>query len=61
MVVDSCAATTGIFLPKLFRMLGCEVVEQNTKIDGNFPVGVADPTEREVQERLARRVVKEKS
>ncbi len=60
-VVDSCAATTGIFLPKLFRMLGCEVIEQNTKIDGNFPVGVADPTEREVQERLARRVVKEKA
>src|SRR3989338_7589236 len=36
-VVDSCAATTGIFLPKLFRLLGCEVIEQNTKIDGNFP------------------------
>jgi len=60
-VVDSCAATTGLFLPKLFRMIGCEVVEQNTKLDGNFPVGVADPTEKEVQERLAKRVIKEKA
>lgn len=60
-VVDSCAATTGVFLPRLFRMLGCEVIEQNTEIDGNFPVGVADPTEREVQERLAKRVMKERA
>lgn len=58
-VVDSCAATTGIYLPDILRRAGCRVVEQNTKPDGNFPVGVPDPTEREVQERLARRVVKE--
>lgn len=60
-VVDSCAATTGIFLPKIFRKIGCTVIEQNTKIDGNFPVGVADPTEKEVQERLAKRVIREKA
>jgi len=60
-VVDSCAATTGLFLPKIFRKLGCTVIEQNTKIDGNFPVGVADPTEKEVQERLAKRVIQEKA
>ncbi len=56
-VVDSCAATTGLFLPDILRSAGCEVIEQNTTPDGNFPVGVADPTEKEVQERLARRVI----
>ena len=60
-VIDSCAATTGLFLPDILRRAGCTVIEQNTKPDPSFPVGVADPTEREVQERLARRVVSEKA
>jgi phosphomannomutase / phosphoglucomutase len=60
-VVDSCASTTGIFLPEILRRAGCKVIEQNTTPDGNFPVGVADPTEREVQERLSKRVVAEKA
>lgn len=57
-VIDSCAATTGLFLPKILRKVGCEVIEQNTKPDGNFPVGTPDPTERDVQERLAKGVLK---
>ncbi|OGG10410.1 hypothetical protein A2699_05075 [Candidatus Gottesmanbacteria bacterium RIFCSPHIGHO2_01_FULL_43_15] len=60
-VVDSCGATTGIFLPDILRKAGCEVIEQNTIPDGNFPVGTPDPTEREVQERLAKRVVAEQA
>ncbi|MEK7633403.1 MAG: phosphomannomutase/phosphoglucomutase [Patescibacteria group bacterium] len=60
-VVDSCAATTGLFLPKILRSVGCEVIEQNTIPDPTFPVGVADPTESQVQERLAKRVVAEKA
>lgn len=60
-VVDSCATTTGIFLPDILKRAGCEVIEQNTTPDGNFPVGTPDPTEREVQERLARRVIAEKA
>src|SRR3989339_1284798 len=60
-VVDSCAATTGLFLPKILRSVGCEVIEQNTTPDPTFPVGVADPTEKEVQERLAKRVISEKA
>lgn len=60
-VIDSCAATTGVFLPEILRRAGCVVVEQNTKPDGNFPVGTPDPTEREVQERVAKRVVAEKA
>ncbi len=60
-VVDACAATAGLFLPNILRKAGCEVIEQNTKPDGNFPVGTPDPTESEVQERLAKRVVAEKA
>jgi len=60
-VVDSCAATTGIFLPEILRDFGCEVIEQNTVPDGNFPVGTPDPTEHEVVERLAKRVTAEKA
>lgn len=60
-VVDSCSATTGIYLPDILRSVGCEVIEQNTTPDGNFPVGTPDPTEHEVQARLAERVLKEKA
>jgi len=60
-VVDSCAGTTGLYLPKILREVGCEVIEQNTIPDGNFPVGTPDPTEKEVQERLAKRVLEEKA
>lgn len=60
-VVDACAATVGIYLPDIFRKAGCQVIEQNTKPDGNFPVGTPDPTEREVLERLGKRVVAEKA
>lgn len=60
-VIESCAATTGLFLPKILRRAGCDVIEQNTTPDPTFPLGVADPTEREVQERLAKRVIKEKA
>lgn len=57
-VVDSCAATTGIYLPDILRSVGCDVIEQNTTPDGNFPVGTPDPTEHDVQARLAEGVLK---
>lgn len=60
-VVDTIYGTAGMFLPKLLKEAGCEVIEQHTKLDGTFPLGTADPTERAVQERLAARVVKEKA
>ena len=60
-VVDACAATPGLFLPKLLRKAGCEVVEQNCVPDGTFPVGTPDPTEREVMDRLAKGVIAEKA
>jgi phosphomannomutase / phosphoglucomutase len=60
-VVDTIYGTAGMFLPKILRKAGCEVVEQHTELDGTFPLGTADPTEREVQERLAETVLKEKA
>lgn len=57
-VVDTCNTTSGKFYPDLLRSTGCEVIEQNTTLDGNFPLGVPDPTEVEVLERLATGVKK---
>lgn len=57
-VVDACNTTSGKFYPELLRAAGCEVVEQNTELDGNFPMGVPDPTEVEVLDRLAEGVKK---
>lgn len=57
-VVDACNTTSGKFYPELFRQAGCEVIEQNCTLDGNFPLGVPDPTEVEVLHRLAAGVKK---
>lgn len=57
-VVEACNTTSGMFYPDIFRQAGCDVVEQNTTLDGNFPLGVPDPTEIEVLERLAEGVKK---
>ncbi len=57
-VVDACNTGSGVFYPKLLRAAGCEVIEQNTEPDGNFPLGVPDPTEVEVLDRLAEGVKK---
>lgn len=57
-VVDACNTTSGKFYPDLLRAAGCDVIEQNTTLDGNFPLGVPDPTEVEVLERLAEGVKK---
>lgn len=58
-VIDTCNSTPGVFLPDILRSVSCEVIEQNTKLDGNFPNGTPDPTERKVQQRLAKRVLAE--
>lgn len=60
-VVDTCNTTSGKFYPDLLRSAGCEVIEQNTRLDGNFPSGSPDPTEVEVLERLASGVRKAKA
>lgn len=60
-VLDGGNCTPGMFLPEVFREAGCEVIEQNTELDGNFPLGTPDPTESEYLDRLAEGVVKHKA
>ncbi len=60
-VVDTLNATAGKFIPEILRETGCEVVEQNANLDGNFPSGTPDPTEKEVLKRIAERVLQEKA
>lgn len=60
-VIDGCNSTSGLFYPEIFRSAGCQVIEQNTKPNGNFPLGVPDPTDNKVLTRLASGVVKHKA
>ncbi len=60
-VVDSSSGTAGLFIPDILRRVNCQVIEQNTVPDGNFPVGIPDPTEEAVQKRVAAKVVAEKA
>lgn len=58
-VIDASNSTPGKFYPDLLRQAGCEIIEQNCELDGSFPNGTPDPTERSLAERLAKRVMKE--
>ena len=60
-VVDASNTTSGMFYPDIFREAGCSVIEQNTTLDSDFPLGDPDPTEIDVLERLAKTVIKEKA
>lgn len=57
-VVEGCNTASGKFVPEILRDAGCEVVEQNTELDGNFPLGAPDPTEEKVLKRLSKGVKK---
>ena len=60
-VVDGCCTGSGHKYAEVLRKAGMEVIEQNCEPDGNFPMGVPDPTEIEVLKRLAERVKAEKA
>lgn len=60
-VIDPSFSTPGAFIPKLLRNVGCEVVEANCELNGHFPLGTPDPTEKGVAERLAKKVREEKA
>ncbi len=60
-VIDASCATAGAIVPDLLRKAGCEVIESNCELDGSFPLGVADPTEMNVAERLKEKVLDEKA
>jgi len=59
--VDSGCGTTGLYIPKILRKAGCEVIGRNIRPDGNFPVGTPDPTSTRVADRLAKAVLKNKA
>lgn len=56
-VVDPGCTTAGALAPELLRQAGCEVIEHNTTVDSSFPMGVADPTETSVMERVSKETV----
>jgi phosphomannomutase / phosphoglucomutase len=56
-VIDPSHTTAGIIIPELLRRAGCEVIEYNTDVDSSFPLGVADPTELHIMERVGKEVV----
>jgi phosphomannomutase/phosphoglucomutase len=60
-VVDTLNATAGKFMPEILRKAGCEVIERNTSLDGRFPLGTPDPTEKDVMERIGGYVKEEKA
>ncbi|MBX7151390.1 phosphomannomutase/phosphoglucomutase [bacterium] len=56
-VIDSGNGTAGVIAPKIFRDLGCEVIELYCEPDGNFPNHLPDPTKLEYVEDLRKLVV----
>ena len=60
-VVDPSCTTGGAIAPDLLRQAGCEVIEYNTNVDPSFPLGIADPTETAVMERLRRETLEAKA
>lgn len=58
-VVDSANATGGIVGPKLYRELGCEVVELFSEPDGTFPNHHPNPSVEKTLDTLKATVIKE--
>ncbi|MFH0856905.1 MAG: phosphomannomutase/phosphoglucomutase [bacterium] len=60
-VLDSCFGTTGIYIPEILKRAGCEVIGKNLKVNGSFPLGTPDPTEKKVVDRVAKVVLEERA
>ena len=60
-VVDSANATGGIVAPKLYRALGCEVVELYSMPDGRFPHHHPNPSDEKTLTDIKRAVVENKA
>ncbi len=58
---DFVNATASNFFPKLAEKIGADLVMQNDNIDGNFPSGTPDPTEKHLIERLAKFTLENKA
>lgn len=55
-VIDTGNGSAGLFAPKLFRKLGCEVIGLYTKPDASFPNHTPDPEAPQNMEDLGRKV-----
>ncbi|MFA6992461.1 MAG: phosphomannomutase/phosphoglucomutase [Candidatus Gracilibacteria bacterium] len=60
-VVDTGNGTAGIFAPEFLRMIGCDVIELYTELNGNFPNHEANPEELKNMEDLILKVKSEKA
>ena len=56
-VVDSANATGGIVGPKLYKKLGCEVIELYSEPDGNFPNHHPNPSDLKTLKNLEHKVM----
>ena len=60
-VVDSANATGGIVGPKLYKELGCEVIELYSEPDGNFPNHHPNPSDLKTLKDLENKVIETNS
>lgn len=60
-VVDPSHSAPGAFVPALLQKAGCQVICNHCELNGAFPLGTPDPTEKRVAERLAKKVLEEKA
>ena len=60
-VVDSANATGGVVAPKLYRALGCEVVELYSMPDGRFPHHHPNPSDEKTLRDIKKAVVANKA
>ena len=60
-VIDPSNSTPGFFAPELLKKAGCQVICNNCELDGTFPLGTPDPTEKKVAERLSKKILEEKA
>ncbi len=56
-VVDSANATAGVVAPKLYKELGCEVIELFSEPDGTFPNHHPNPSDESTLDTLKAKVV----
>ncbi|MFH1462116.1 MAG: phosphomannomutase/phosphoglucomutase [bacterium] len=60
-VVDPGHSTAGVFAPELLQKAGCQVFCNHCDLDGSFPVGTPDPTEKKMAERLSKKILETKA
>ena len=56
-VVDSANGTAGVVAPKLYKELGCEVIELYSEPDGNFPNHHPNPSDLSTLEDIKKKVI----